>query len=100
MSQAMTPVDFKPKFNNDTGAAVWSKGGSWPAWLALSAVGVMSGTPPGAGSNPSCWVICTETGKGSAVSNVFSVTSTLTLTAAAAPPHEEKKNGKTTAAKR
>lgn len=81
---AITPVDFKPKFANDTVAAVFTKGGAWPSWLALSAVGVMSGTPSGNGNSPTCWVICTEAGKGSAISNVFSVTISTLLAADAA----------------
>jgi len=86
---AITPIDFKPKFANDTGAAVWSKGGAWPSWMALSAVGVASGTPSGIGNAPTCWVICTEAGKGSAISNVFAVTiSSSGLVAADASVHK------------
>jgi len=72
----ITAVPTAGLFANDTGAAVFAKVGIWPSWLALSAIGTISGTPTGAGNHPNVQVSCTEAGKGGAVSNAFAVTAT------------------------
>jgi len=70
---AITPIDCKALFSNDQGSAVWSKQGAWPAWLALSSVGVISGANPTLTAPTPCKVVCTQAPYGSGETNSFMV---------------------------
>lgn len=80
VSTALTALDVSSRYSDAEGALTFSAVGTWPAGVAVSSAGVISGTPTAAGSYTTLTVRATDVGGLTVSSDSF------TFTVAAAPP--------------